>query len=125
MAKKSNEYEKLKALWYEKLKKSGFKDIEQDEYNLKIWSTQFTQQKSINTWQAKESYYNMANKFLHDYTFKSRLDQIIWEYHANGMSVRSIATTLKKARIINRTGAWIHEFVIKRLRADMKRMYMK
>lgn len=125
MAKKPEDYEKLRAIWYKKLQKEGFKDIEQDEDNLKEWSTKFFLNHDKTTREAKESYYSMATQFLNEYNFESNLDKVIWEYHANAMSVREIAETLRKAKIIKRTGAWVHEFVVKRLRKIMKKMYMR
>lgn len=124
MAKTPNDYEKLRAIWYKKLEKDGFTDIEQLDGNLKQWSTRFVGKHSQVTREAKQAYYSMASRFLSEYTFESSLDRIIWEYHSNGMSVRDIADTLKKAKIIRRTGAWVHEFVIKRLREAMRKIYM-
>ena len=127
--KKQLSYEDLKKIWYAKLAKKkdslypdGFKDIEKDEDNLKEWSTAFTKKKSLDSWQAKQTYYNMADSFLHDHVFATRLDQIIWEYHANGISVRDIADTLNKVRRkkTNRTTVWL---AVKRLEAIMLKMY--
>lgn len=126
MTKPRNEYKRLRDIWYAKLAKDGFEDIEdKDSRNLKKWSVKLVLHVPQVAREAREQYYRMATDFLNDYKFKSSLEKIIWEYHANGMGVRDIADTLKKAKVIVRTAAWVHKFVIKPLRAEMKKMYMK
>lgn len=119
------DYKKLKEIWYAKLKKSGFEDIEQSDGKLKEWSTRWVRKgfSPIRN-QSLESYFHMATRFLNEYPFESELHKIVWEYHANGLSVREIAGTLGKTKVIKRTGAWVHKFVIKPLREEMKRLYM-
>lgn len=122
MSKPKNEYEKLRAVWYKKLESEGFEDIEQDEDNLKVWSSQFRRKKSVDTWQAKAAYYYMAENFLREHTFENNLDRIVWEYHSNAISIRDIVKLLKKVRIV-RDHNWVHS-VVKRLSAIMKKKYM-
>jgi hypothetical protein len=119
VSKATSDYKKLRTKWYAKLKKSGFKDIEADDDHLKVWSSKFSEQKSVTTWEAKEAYYYMANHFLNTYKFKSNLDRIIWEYHSNAISVRSIAKLLNKTKAIktNRQTVWL---TVKKLRDIMK-----
>lgn len=100
-AKPRTEFEKLKAKWYGKLKKDGFEDIELDEDTLSTYSTEFVRKRAKNQnggFQIKADYYYMANHFLNQYPFKTPLERIIWEYHANGISARNIAQLLTKAR---------------------------
>ncbi len=118
---KPNDYEKLRAIWYKKLEREGFNDIEQDEDNLKSWSSQFKRKVSLDSWQAKAAYYYMAESFLNDYKFESRVERIIWEYHANGISIRDIVKLLQKVRI-KRHKEQVNA-VIMFLRAAMKKMY--
>jgi len=124
MARKPRtEYEKLRDVWYAKLKKKGFEDIETDEDHLKSWSIKFALKESLRSWQAKASYYSMAERFLNDYNFESKLEQAIWAYHAEGISIREIVTTLKKAKIrktVNRDSVFK---TIKKLEYVMKKMY--
>lgn len=120
-------YQKLKAEWYAKLKKSGFEDIEGDEDNLKIWSSTYFAHKLRTThsgsWQAKASYYSMAERFLQEYKFESNLDYAVWEYHANGISVRDITATLKKANVkTNRHYVWL---IVRKLENEMKKAYLE
>lgn len=130
MAKKLNpkeKYERLRDRWYAKLKKSGFEDIEQDEDNLKIWSsTYFGHRLRTNHaggWQAKAAYYSMAERFLHEYQFSSNLEHAIWEYHTNGISIRDITDTLKKAKVkTNRQYVWE---AVHKLEIEMKKLYLE
>lgn len=122
---KTTDYSRLREIWYKKLKKSGFKDIEQDEDNLKVWTIGFFKKQPKEVWEAKRAYYHMADSFLHDYKFETELEKIIWEYHANGLGCRAIATTLKKVKIVKRTNRTAVWEIIKRLRTIMKKMYMQ
>lgn len=121
--KKLQDYKTLKAIWYKKLEKSGFEDIEAEDERLKAWSSQFKRQRSVDSWEAKAAYYSMADSFLNDYKFASRIERIIWEYHANGLSIRGIVETLNKVRKkkTHRTEVWL---TVNRLETAMKNMYM-
>lgn len=119
-----SEYEKLKAVWYKKLKDEGFQDIETDEDNLKTWSSRFSSKKARELWRAKEAYYYMATNFLNDYSFDSNLEKVIWEYHSNAMSVRNIAKLLNKStysKKLSKEAVWL---IVRKLEASMKRMYL-
>lgn len=122
MSKKA-EFEKLKKKWYSKLKESGFEDIEQDEDRLKVWSSDFRLDKSTKLAESKEAYYYMAGNFLNDYKFENQVDKIIWEKHAEAMSVRDIAVLLKETGVkkISYFTVWQ---VVNRLEVIMKKMYI-
>ncbi len=101
----SNNLKKLQAVWYKKLKKSGFDDIEKNEYELIEPSSIFSRttgrsESSLTTIgkEAKRDYYMMATDFLNTYEFTSDLERIIWEYHSNGLSLKDICETLNKIR---------------------------
>lgn len=116
-----SEYDKLRKVWYEKLKDDGFDDIEADDDKLKIWSSRFAQKQSVLSWEAKAVYYQMATNFLTDFKFETTRDKNIWTYHANGMSAREITRTLRKVRIkTNRMTVWR---TISRLQKLMKQLY--
>lgn len=123
MSKPPEDYNKLKAFWYKKLKKEGFDDIEDDEGRLKSWAVKFNNRRFQQLWQSRETYYYLATQFLNDYKFENRMEKFIWEQHVNAASVRDITTALKKARIAksNRQTVWL---VIKRLEQHMKDMYL-
>lgn len=129
MSKKPlTEYEKLRAVWYAKLKKEGFDDIETDEYHLKTWSSKFASKKSQELWRSKEAYYYMTTTFLNDYKFESKLEKIIWEYHSEAISVRDIVKLLRSLHYrkigtasVDRNSVWA---VIHHLETIMKNMYL-
>ena len=125
MAKKPvTEYEKLRAVWYKKLEKEGFVDIESDEDNLKSWSAKFATPKSQELMESKAAYYHMATHFLNDYQFESALEKTILEYHTEAISVRDIAKLLRKktkVMTLDRNVVWK---TVKRLETIMKKMYM-
>lgn len=122
LKRKKTEFEVLKEKWYKKLKKSGFNDIEQDEDNLKAWSSKFATQKVKDLYESKQAYYYMATQFINDYVFSSKIDQIIWEYHAEGISMRDIAKTLNKTRTIT-TNKDAVNIIIRKLEKIMYFMY--
>jgi hypothetical protein len=118
---KNNNFKQLQAKWYKKLKDSGFEDAESSESHLKKWSNCFTREvQTDEQLLAKREYYRMAENFLTTYKFKTRLDQVIWDYHSNGMSARNIAATLNEVKI--RSKSAVH-LVIKRLREEMFKEY--
>jgi hypothetical protein len=126
MATSSSELKKLQKLWYAKLKKSGFNDIEQDEDNLKVWSAdKFGPKKALvqnGGWEAKEEYYRLSGWFLNEYQFATKLERLIWEEHDKGISIVDITKMLKKRRVkTNRDKVWK---TIKRLEDTMKSMYL-
>ena len=117
-----SDYDKLRKLWYEKLAAVGFEDAESDDHNLKVWSSQFARKKSVVSWEAKAAYYYMANNFLNEYEFETDLERIIWEYHANAISVRDITKLLKGVKInTNRMTVWR---TVHHLETIMKEMYL-
>jgi transposase-like protein len=125
---KKPDYEKEKAKWYKKLENSGFVDIEQDEDNLKKWSSVFTAEvgkHSLELWKIKAEYFQMATNFLEEYKFDNNVEKVIWEYHANGLSIREIADLLKKARVksvgVKKSNV---SLIIKRLKNSMYAMYV-
>ncbi len=125
-ASKKDEYSKIRAVWYDILKKDGFDDIEQDENNLKVWSSdKFGRKKGLvqnGGWQSKADYYRMADWFTNDYKFKNKLERTIWTEHAKGTSIVEITKLLKAKRIkTNRDKVWK---TIRTLENKMKTMYL-
>ncbi len=123
---RSNSKTKFKALqkvWYDKLAKSGFEDIERDEENLKFpLINKFSESEKetyLEHWKAQRDYYYMATHFLNSYKFETKLEEIIWAYHAEGISVRDIAKLLNRVKKekTNRTSVWQ---IIKKLEKTMK-----
>ncbi len=110
-----SQFKKLQAKWYKKLKAEGFRDIEVVEPTTRVYGSQVTIE-------AKQYYYQIANRFLTEHIFENKRDKIIWEYHANGMSIRNIVKTLKKVRIKTyRRAVWE---TVSKLRKIMKEKYL-
>lgn len=97
------------------------KNIEQDEDNLKVWSSVFFLRNSVEQIQAKQAYYQMASSFLEDHKFETRREEVIWAYHAEGISYRDISRLLKKVRVkLSHTSV---QTVIHKLQIAMYLMY--
>lgn len=121
---KKTELDRLQKAWYDKLKDEGFKDIEADESNLKVPSSNFRAhcpQSAL--WDIKFQYYSMAEHFLNDYRFANSREHIIWEYHSKGISARNIGALLQQAKLKNTSRMSIFRTIIK-LRTAMKAMYL-
>ncbi len=123
------EYEKQRDIWYKKLKKEGFDDIESNEDNLKSWSSRFATKRSVELQQDREAYYTMATTFLNSYAFESPLEKAIWEYHVEAISIKDIAKLLRKAKVrkiagkykVDHNSVWS---VVSKLEKAMKRIYL-
>ncbi len=130
----ASEYEKQRKIWYRKLKATksqeypeGFKDIELPDGRFKGLSTEFSRDRATYQYgglEAKAEYHRLANWFLHEHKFETTLEQVVWEYHVNGLSLRDISITLKKARIKAGKKDFIREILLK-LRALMIKKYIK
>lgn len=123
---KPKDYQSLKKIWYEKLAKSGFVDIEAStEGYQRVRGTrtdEFARQRSMHTWEAKQTYYYMATHFLNEHKFSNKMEQVIWEYHINGLSMRNIGKILSKLNYKQRSKSTVYRTVAK-LRAIMKLMH--
>lgn len=102
------EFKALQALWYRKLEKSGFEDIEDTQKKgepLKRWdSTQFQRERARHTFSAKQTYYERASAFLEKYRFHGEIEKSIWAMHTEGEAIRTIAKALKlKIWFVHRT----------------------
>lgn len=82
---------KTQEKWYQKLQKSGFKDIEDGENYLKTWdSFQGPDQNPLLN-SAKADYYGQARHFLAVYDFKYKYHKQMFEMHTEGLGYRKIA----------------------------------
>lgn len=98
---KNKELKKLTKLWYKKLEKEGFQEIEQADGNLKVWhSHKFlrTSDGSVFSAPAKEEYFRSAGHFLHDHVFSNEAEKDIWKLHCEGLSIREIAKVFKSKK---------------------------
>lgn len=102
---KSKEFKELQAQWYQKLKESGFEDIENtDKGCLKMWSSTFQHEKTIHSSQAfhaKQAYFyeatHSSQQFLDCPLFFDPIDQRAWRYHCDGLSLREISLKLNQS----------------------------
>ena len=129
MAKKPQPktYEELRDIWYAKLKRKGFEDVEKTNGRLRSWSNRFTTERTIREYDAKSTYYLMASQFLNNYKFKSKLETVIWEYHTNAISIDNIAEIIYKLKIVHLKKKALHTTIyriITRLRREMMKLYM-
>lgn len=97
MNPKSKEFKDLQTKWYDKLEDAGFKDVEQDEDNLKVWEShlmikQFTPDTIMYTLE----YYSLARAFNHDHIFLSPYHKAVWQHHSEGLTTREISDLLKR-----------------------------
>ncbi len=98
MNNRSKEFKELQAKWYAKLKKTGFEDLEQNEYSLRLFHSTYFSDSRRNDPQvvaAKLEYYRLAGHFLYDHKFENALERTIWQMHADGKSIRTIEKVLK------------------------------
>lgn len=86
--------------WNDKLEASGLENIEQEDGNLKLWSSHFFKSRfNATIFSAKEEYYRVAGHFLHDYPFKNRVSREVWKLHSEGMGMKNILPSIKKMRL--------------------------
>ncbi len=118
----TKEFKDLKSTWDKKLKDSGFDDLEPREGQLKTWSTKFINLRYDKAaYEAKETYYRMAGKFLYDYNFANTREKKIWELHAQAVSIRHIIKVLKSQQYAAYRD--IVHATIRRLAKVMVKMY--
>jgi len=103
----ATELKKLQKIWYARLKKKGFEDIERNETELKVYSENIIKnaargRKNINheIWcQSKTEYFRMAEHFLNENKFENKILKYIWDLHSQGVSARNISKKLKSLKI--------------------------
>lgn len=124
----SSELKKLQKVWYDKLKKDGFEDIERDENRLKVYSSyRFGKKRGMiqaGGYESKTEYYRLAGWFLHEHKFKSKVEKLIWQLHSEGKSGQVIAEILKKKKLknIGRKTVWV---IVNELETLMKQKYLE
>lgn len=106
----SKQFKKLQKQWYNRLKESGFEDIE-NSYGRLSGNT-------VNRWyydptkvEAKTTYYRYASHFLNEHKFESKVHKYIWTLHAEGCGLREISAKLKALRISKLKKSQIHNIV--------------
>lgn len=114
----TEKFKKLNEKWADKLEKSGFKDVESDEDNLKEWDTSIFSRYNQYTIEARQEYYRFAGHFFESHKFSDNREKLIWKLHSEGLSFDKISVELKKLRYKKHNRNNIH-LTIKRLTAEM------
>lgn len=104
---KKQNLKKLTKVWYDKLRDSGFKDVERldgrlntaDKNNSPLHDEYFSSQggkdRSSLVWkESVQEYYRLASQFLFDKDFEDSIDKTIWEYHSQGLTHKEVAKKL-------------------------------
>ena len=108
--------QKLQKTWYNKLAKSGFKDIENvfaPGEPLRHWdSVEFQRYFTPKTFTEKQRYYELAGQLLHDFKFVKDRDREIWRMHTQGIAQHRIAKAVELSittvnRIIKKYASYI------------------
>ncbi len=120
---KTKEFKQLESEWRNKLKDSGFEDIEDADGNIARGSWDYRTKKVINSYKTKVDYYYMATQFLNDYNFETPLDKAVWAYHIEGIGVRDIAKLLQDLKMTTLKRMSI-SYTIIRLRKQMHDFYL-
>jgi 2'-5' RNA ligase len=82
----TKKFMELQKRWGEKLKKSGFKDLEGNGETMPHGTIKRPERIS-----AIVEYHTQASKFYWDYKFKTEREKIIWFHHSEGVPYREIA----------------------------------
>jgi DNA-binding NarL/FixJ family response regulator len=83
----------LAKLWNKKLKDSGFKDIEDEHGNLKVYDSELQSRISKSEYLSTMHYYERARELVHSKYLEGR-DRYIWQRHAEGESNEEIARSV-------------------------------
>lgn len=114
MSPKQNKlkFEQLQADWYEKLKQSGFEDVEQNEEYLKQYSSHNfqsgkngkSQEGILQNYESKQEYFRRAGQFLYEHAFENDVAKMIWKFHSDGSPYRKIPGQLRPLGIHKSAG---------------------
>lgn len=123
MGQKKTEYERIRDVWYKKLKDSGFEDIEQPGGSINSGVPRSMNFQEEDLRQITQDYYCMAYHFLNSYEFDSELERVIWDYHTNGLSLRNIVKLLKQTKVSKASKDKVWR-IVSRLENIMKGLYL-
>lgn len=108
---KAKVLKELQTVWYKRLAKEGFKDIEKSENALHLYESSYfadPRRTAPEVVAAKQTYYQIAGHFLYEHPFKNAFDRKVWGMHAEGMDIRSIAAALKRPGFKDKVMLTIH-----------------
>lgn len=120
---KKSEFKKLQAEWYEKLKESGFYDIEtQKSENCNVVMPEVITLRSLKSVE-KSAYFHLLVEFANQSRFFPRaLDQWVFRQWLRGQSYRAIAEMNYKTK---RFDEFTHHTVARSVTSTLKRIGFK
>ena len=87
----------LEEHWYERLRASGFTDIENRSGLLKEHhALRFCRKSRLHGREATQRYFELAEELLHTHEFQSPTHKEIWRLHSEGKTEREIFTAVEK-----------------------------
>lgn len=107
---RQSNFRKLQKEWYQKLKESGFEDLEHFKMGdmvPKILALKDAARMGVSVEQIEDGfeYYRSAGIFLHEYCFATELDRKIWEMHSNGAPLIEIKLDTEIRPLLKLLGA--------------------
>lgn len=87
------EFTRLRTAWYRKLRESGFRDVERADGSIAD-SHRLTWALGMGPLilQARSEYFSAAASYLAEATFPTQTERRIWAMHADGVTIREIAS---------------------------------
>jgi hypothetical protein len=113
-------FQKLQDHWYEKLRASGFEDVESKKTGIYSGNAPLSQPfKACIPFtrlqlQSRKSYYDWAHHVLEIYSFRNNTQRKIWEAHTEGLSIRAIAQKVARYQ-----KSWVH-VIIQRMKVILR-----
>ena len=105
----------IQKVWYEKLKKEGFEDLESFDQKGEPKEILKTTVKPLpHGWENAEQYYTYCRRYLHTGTFKSQTEREVWEMFSEGSSQREISRKLDLKRNTVLVTIEIHKELMRR-----------
>lgn len=94
----NKKFQALRRQWYDKLKKTGFKDLEHTSNNGAV--SPYLTRNSTGTLRNQYDvstvlYFQIVANFATHYPFDSKLDRLIMQFHADGMPYREMSRKIK------------------------------
>lgn len=100
--------------WYKKLADKGFKDLEDENGNLKEYASSRVAQKDPVACELAQAYYERARALLHLGYLTDATEKQVWRYYSEGMSALQISKKMGLTR-------WKVEGIVH----DIERRYIK
>lgn len=121
---KDEDFQKLQALWYQRLKEDGFEDIENTSLRepalIQFHSQYFFSNHTEDSIADLQDWFDFCSEFLFRYQLWQNLkEHLIWTYYCKGFSQRKIADLLFKEHQMKIHSTSVH-FVLAKLTKILK-----